>query len=222
MVKIERGMVKPLKITFLLAVVAACWPYAAGAGVRIGAQGGLTWMSWEGDRPDRGAYKQRAGFAIGALFEAEIAGGVALSLQPSFTQKGSKIAFEVEGEEERIDSVDVELDYLSVPILLKVNTGNPRFYVAGGFEFTCLLRARYVTPSEDVDIKEELESYDAVVSFGVGYLIPVRRSNMLLEVRYSQSIRNVVDSRAGSETVAARPRVKNSGIQFLVGFMYGL
>ena len=194
----------------------------ARAGAAIGALGGVTRMSWGGDVPDKGSYGSLMGLTAGAEIDIDIYRSTTLSLQPSFTQKGTKISFEVEGQSERVDSVEVQLDYFVLPLLIKVETLGGRFYVSGGLELGWLLSARYKTPTRDLDAEIDLEKYDLAVDFGIGYTIPAGRTGIWFELRYSQSLVNVGNEDTAPEGVITEPRVKNNGLMLLVGVLYDL
>lgn len=192
------------------------------AGIAVGAVGGVNKMSWGGDAPDKGSYENLTGFTAGGQIDLEICRSTWLSLQPSFARKGTKITFEVEGQSERVDSVDVRLDYFVLPLLVKVETLGGRFYVTGGLEVGWLLDARYKTPTQDLDVSGDLNKYDLAADFGIGYTIPAGRTDIWFELRYSQSLINVGDEDAGHQEVIQEPRVKNNGLMLLVGILYNL
>lgn len=206
----------------LAAVLALAAARDAVAGVSLGALGGLTRSSFSGDTPDKGEYKSLTGGAFGGICEIDLTRNVKLSLQPSWVRKGSKIAFEVEGEDERVDSVDVRIDYFTVPVLVKVMTRGGRFYVSGGLELGFPLSAEHETSSSTTDIEDGLENMDVAADFGVGLHVPVGHPVMYFELRYSQSLRSIFDEEWAEEELHLEPRVKNSGTQFYVGLLYGL
>ena len=209
---------------FLVAAL-SIFPLAGGAraGAAVGVLAGATSTSWDGDTPDRGSYSSLAGFAAGGRLDIDIYRSTRLSLQPSFMQKGTRIDFEVPGENERVDSVEVRLDYFALPILVRVETLQGRFYVTGGFEVGWLLDARYKTPDEDLDAKIDMKEHSLAVDFGIGYTIPAGRTGIWFELRYSQSLVNVGNEDASSTVhIIREPRVKNSGILFLAGILYDL
>lgn len=111
----------------------------AHAGVSLGALAGITYMEWSGDRPTDSEYRAGYGLAAGLTIDIGISENSVLSLQPSYIQKGSKIAFELDGQDERVDSVDVRLDYVSLPIMLKVFKSDRRFYISGAWMSVTLL-----------------------------------------------------------------------------------
>ena len=194
----------------------------AGAGTSIGAIGGITRSTFGGDTPEKGKYESITGFAFGGICEVDISDNVRISLQPSFVQKGSKVAYEVEGQKERVDSVDVRIDYFTVPVLVKVMTGGGRFYVSGGLEAGFPLSAEHETSSATTDIKDALQSVDFAADFGIGLHVPMGRPVMYFELRYTQSLLNIFDEEWAQEELGLQPRVKNHGTQFYVGLLYEL
>jgi hypothetical protein len=215
-------MMKRTILCLIILLMGSLWFGMLSAETSLGTIGGLTRFQLDGDRPDKAAYRTITGGMVGGILEFSLTKSVTLSLQPSYIQKGTKIAFEVEGQKERVDSVDVKLDYFSVPVLVKVLTRGRRFYVLGGLEFGYLLDARYVTSTEDSHIKDELEKYDLAVQFGVGYFIPVGRSRIFAEARYDQSILNVKSDEESHTDERFGLRLKNSGWIFCAGFLIGL
>ncbi len=211
-----------LKILFLLSVLlVGAWTCQTRAETSIGVVGGLTRYSLAGDQPSGGAYRSLTGGTFGAVCEFGITEYVKLSLQPSWIRKGTKIAYKVSGQDERVDSVEVKLDYFSVPVIAKIFTNSKRFYVSGGLEYAYLLDAKYITHNETQDAKEDLEKHDFLIIFGVGAHIPAGRFVIFIEGRYTQSIINVVSEDAGSGD-RFEPRSKNKGLVLCAGILFGL
>lgn len=204
-----------------MTVLISVWPADAVSEVRIGATGGLARYSYSGDKPNKAAYTKQNRAAFGGLFEMDVHNGVRLSIQPSYIQKGTGISYEVEGQKERVDSVSVNTDYFSIPVLVKVFTQSERWFVSGGLEFAWLLDAKYITSSEDSDIKSDLDDFDVAVHFGIGWVKRFGRHEIFIEGRYTQSVLNVVsDSDPDGEFYGFR--VKNKGILFSVGYLFNL
>ncbi len=113
--------------------------------IRLGVTGGLARYSFSGDKPDKSEYTSQNRATFGGVIEIDVYDGVRLSIQPSVIQKGTGIAYEVKGEKERVDSVSVNTDYFSLPVLVKVFTPKERWFVSSGLEFAWLLNAKHVT-----------------------------------------------------------------------------
>ena len=205
----------------IAALLVSAWPSDALSEIRLGVTGGLSRYSYSGDKPDKAAYTTQNRAAFGGVFELDVYKGVRLSIQPSVIQKGTGIAYEVEGQKERVDSVSVNTDYFSIPVLVKVFTHSERWFVSSGLEFAWLLDATHVTSATETDITSEFDEFDLAIHFGVGWVKPVGRHEFFIEGRYTQSILNVAsDSNQESELYGLR--LKNSGLLFYVGFLFQL
>jgi len=218
------GMSVIQKISFVFVAAAAlvsAIPAGVLSGPRIGVMGGLARYSFSGDAADKAAYRTLNRGAAGAIIELDIHSGVRLSIQPSYVQKGTGIAYEVLGQKERVDSVEVKTDYLSIPVMVRILTGSERWFVSGGLELAWLLDARYETSTGDNDIKDRVDDLDFAIQFGAGWIKPVGRHELFLEVRYTQSILNVISAKDSREELSGL-RLKNSGILFCAGFLFDL
>jgi hypothetical protein len=191
------------------------------AEIRLGATGGPARYSFSGDKPDKAAYTNQVRGAYGVVFELDVYRGVRLSIQPSLIQKGAGIAYEVAGQSERVDSVEVNTDYLSIPVLVKVFTRSERWFVSSGLEFGWLMEAEHVTSSAETDVKDILEDFDLAIHFGVGWTRPVGPHELFIEGRYTQSIMNVI-SDEDPDSALYGVRVKNKGLLLMVGFLFQL
>ena len=67
-----------------------------------------------------------------------------------------------------------------------------------------------------------LRKYDVALHFGVGYVVFAGRTDILIEIRYSQSVIDITESWIEPGWGKAEPQNKNSGLLFLVGFTYDL
>ena len=193
----------------------------ADAQIRIGAYGGITNSSLSGDAPSGSEYRKRIGPVIGALVEIPVAHNVLISVQPAWVQRGTKIAFDTEGEDERQDSLSLGLSYASIPILLKIEPKGGQLFVTSGIDFGFLLDAK-LSPvegdGEDEDVKELFKDYDIAVNFGVGGQFPIGLPRLTIEARYSQSLVNISDvSRDIGAPELVPTRVRSSGFEFLAG-----
>jgi hypothetical protein len=196
-------------------------PADAFAELRLGVTGGLASYSYSGDKPDKAAYTKQSRATFGGVFELDVYKGVRLSIQPSLIQKGTGIAYEVEGQKERVDSVQVNTDYLSIPVLVKVFTRSERWFVSSGLEFAWLMDAKHITSSGETDIMDDLDDFDLAIHFGVGWVKPIGANEFFIEGRYTQSILNVI-SDDNPESEVHGLRVKNAGMLLYVGFLFQL
>ncbi len=193
----------------------------AGAQVRVGAYGGITNTSFTGDSPSGAEYTKRMGPVLGALVEVPVAENVLISVQPAWVSRGTKIAVEVEGEDERQDSLSLGLSYVTLPVLMKIETAGGKVFVNSGLEFGLLLDAT-ASPVEgdgaDEDVKDLFTDFDLAVNFGVGGQFPIGRPRLTIEARYTQSLTNLSDVSVdiGADELVPT-RVRSSGFEFLAG-----
>lgn len=192
----------------------------AEAQIRIGAYGGITRSSLSGDAPSDAEYRTRTGPVIGALVEIPVADNVLLSVQPAWKQRGTKIAVDVEGEDERQDSLSLGLSYASIPLLMKIETAGGKVFVNSGVDVGFLLDAS-LSPVEgdgEEDVSELIEDFDLAVNFGVGGQFPIGLPRLTIEARYTQSLINIsnVSVDIGAQDLIAT-RFRSSGFEFLAG-----
>ena len=197
-----------------------CFSGNAEAQYHTGLIGGVSRFSLSGDVPQNGIYQSRFGLGFNLIGEIDITDDVRLSIQPGFVQKGVHIAYEVKRKQEPLDSVEVGIDYLSIPVLMKVKAWNERLYVISGLEFAFPLNGLYSTSAEETEISDQLKSPDIAVNFGVGYLFPLKNSSLFLELRYSQSIVTAVKEGTTAMESGLEPRLWNNGFSFYFGYLY--
>lgn len=188
------------------------------AQLSVGTSAGLTRVKLGGDKPPGASYLTRTGFCGSGIVDLKLSPEVTLSFQPSYSLKGTKIAYEVRGEVDPVDSIDVKLTYFSFPVLVKVFTWNPRWYVSGGLEASYLIESKYHTTSGDQEITSGLYDLDLAINFGVGFLMKMGPPKFFMELRYCQSFTNLVKEDFNSEFL--KPRLKNNGFLLLLGVLF--
>ncbi len=175
---------------------------------------GLNNSKLSGDAPYSAKYKGLTGLNIGAFVDIKLSKGLFLSFQPSFSQEGTKISYKVPGVKEPVDSIQIRLNYFSIPTLLKVTGTNQRFYAIGGLEYGILLNSSMISQDNKEDLDVKVSNWNLAMHFGAGFLFPIGRSNLFVELRYSQGLRNLTDEPVDSSVI---PRVKTSGFKVLAG-----
>ena len=207
-----------LKRIFVLIIFLSATLLSFGQ-VSVGAFGGLNSSRLSGDVPDNSSYKGLMGANVGAFIDVKLAKSLAMSLQPSYSQEGTKISYIFSGQEKPVDSITIRLNYFSLPLLLKVTSTNKRFYALGGVE-TAFLLDKYVS-SHDVkeDIKTEVADLNIVMHFGAGFRIPLGYPTLFVELRYSQGLINLTDEPVKESYI---PRIKTNGFKILAGIEFPL
>ena len=207
----------------IAAILIATAPPAGAASGKLGVQVGSISNSLTGELPADGSWQGRSALGAGLVAELDIAVDVAISLQPTFTPRYSSQVFKENGEIVR--TVDYDLDYLSVPLLVRV-TGDPlgvRGFVTAGLDLGILLDASVSEDGETSDITDDFNTTSFGALFGGGVMVPVGRHLLTFELRYVQGLSDIVarDS-ADPEPEFAAPSVKYRGLEFLVGFLFTL
>ncbi len=194
-------------------------PDAAAQGA-VGLIAGLNNSSIKGDAPEGITWGGKSGFTIGLAGELRLTDDVNLLVQPTLTSRGSSLGVEVQGMEEPVDSGSVSLDYVSVPVLIKVMAASRRTFVTSGLDFGFLTGATLTEGSEESDVKDAVEDFDVAINFGFGGVVYAGNPNVTLELRYSQSLLNLSKGTEGDTQLPTRFR--SSGFQFLAGVLLPL
>lgn len=166
-------------------VTAALAMFAVVNAQTFGLKGGLN-VSSISNAEDT---KAKVGFGGGLFMNAPIA--PAFSIQPEllYNMKG------VKG-----DGVDItlDLDYISVPVMFQYNA-TPQFYLEAGPEFSFLVNAKGKSQGISVDVKDNINSFDAGIGLGLGYyFVP----NFGLSARYVAGLTEVLKDNPDSKTSA--------------------
>ncbi len=159
----------------------------------VGLLAGGNKLSLSGDKPEDADFQSRSGFSFAAHLEIPVASGVAVVVQPGYSSRGSKVAFQVPDVEDPVDSLELKLNYFSIPAMLRVDGGSGKFYATLGFDLAFLASAKLASTSNEVDVDRGLTDFDVAAAFGVGGKFPIGRPNLLVELRYKQSLLNLAD-----------------------------
>jgi hypothetical protein len=205
-------MTKTVRLSFFLVLIAG--PLLLYSQPNIGVFAGLNFGRLSGDAPVKGKYKALPGANVGAFIDLKLSNSILLSLQPSYSQEGTKISYTLPQYEKPIDSITIQLNYFSLPLLLKVTSTNERFYALGGIEAGLLVDSFVSSHDIKEDIKADVAQWNIAMQFGAGIRIPVGFPKLLVELRYSQGLVNLTDEPIEESYV---PRVKTTGFKFLVG-----
>jgi hypothetical protein len=117
--------------------------------------------------------------------------------------------------EEPVDSLIIRLNYISLPVLVKISTANKKWYAISGIEAGYLLDSFIKSGDTQEDINADVAQYNIAIHFGAGFRIPFKFGRMFIELRYSQGLVNLTDEPIEKSYV---PRVKTSGFKVLIGY----
>ncbi len=199
-------------LLFLVSVVKLC------AQPNLGLYFGLNNSTLSGDAPEDSKYTSNPGVLLGLNIDFKITEEVLLSFQPGFAQAGAKLAY-VDSDNLYQDSLTIDIDALVLPVLINIISDNKRFYFSSGLEFGYQLQSTASTSSDNIDISEELNKFNLSVNFGLSYLIPIGKTFLFIEARYSQGLINLTNSQNEDSFV---PRVKTSGLKLRLGIQLPL
>lgn len=180
----------------------------------VGAFVGVNSSKLSGDAPPEGSYRSLMGLNAGAHFDIKLSKMTALSLQPSFSQEGTKIFYSVPGESELVDSLSLRMNYFSLPLMFRVTSTNERFYAIAGVETAYLLSKSLKSQKTTDELNETIADFNVAVHFGAGIRIPLGYPRLFIEMRYTQGLVNLTDETFKNNIL---PRVKTSGFKVLAG-----
>ena len=207
-------------ITIVLTVILVSSVQAQYA---IGIFGGVYNSNLIGDAPPGSTYESDPGLAVGILGEFNITSDVKISLQPMFQQKGTRLVYSVSTERDPQDSIDITINYFTIPVLMKVYAGSDIMYVSGGFDFGFKLDAtfRRIPSEEEKDISDSFTDFDIAAIFGVGAQFRLGQFYLFIEGRYSQGLGNISNPNP-DEPKELSPSFRTTGLQLFAGVILTL
>ncbi len=206
----------------LAAAIILVASHAAGGEWRLGLQGGASNSGLSGDTPSGVSMGDKSGLAVGVIGEFSLAEDVWLSIQPMYLQRGATTKIKVSGQPEGIEGPTISMDYIAVPILARIVSGNKRTYVMGGLSPAFLLDGQQQEEGAKQDITSDFNGFDLSANIGFGLMVPVGRPTLSFEIRYEQSILNLAASRTEEDDDVFPLRFRSSGFLFLVGLLLPL
>lgn len=180
----------------------------------VGVFAGLNSSKLSGDAPQKATYEGLMGANVGAHFDLKISKVISLSIQPSYSQEGTKVSYNVSGQQLPVDSLKIRLNYFSLPLFIKIASTNKRFYALTGIETGFLLDHSLSSNDEEIDVDVKLSEINVAMHFGAGYRIPLGYPRLYIELRYAQGLINITDEPVTESYI---PRVKTAGFKVLVG-----
>ncbi|MEP6763068.1 MAG: porin family protein [Gemmatimonadaceae bacterium] len=166
--------------------------------------------------------KHRIGLNVGAFVKIPLSSMLSLQPELHYAQNGVKI----EGNSGTIDNIDLALDYIEVPVLLRLDLGNsnssihPLLLAGGSYasRVRCKLTASAGSSSlsqncdADNGSTDPFKKSDYGVVGGAGLEMKSGGHSISLQVRYTYGLQDI----AKTETPTTKP--KNSAIGILLGF----
>jgi hypothetical protein len=183
---------------------------AAAQTVEFGIKGGLSFANipqlaefFE----DQGAddVGSRTGAVFGAHVAFDLTDGIAIQPEVLFTQRG----FQGEAPFDLGDFA-AELDYLDIPVLVRLGAGDSGLTLVAGPSFNFNVRATGTAEDQDdEDLGDDIEDLDIGLVFGAGYYGTV----LIIEGRFEEGLTKVATF-SGSDTNRNRTFMVMAGVRF--------
>ena len=186
-----------MKKILLVAVIALISMVGLNAQTSFGAKAGLNVANLSGDVTDN---KALIGFNIGAFAEITLADSFYLQPELLYSTQGAQY----DGSDSDF-SADLNLNYIIIPIMFKYDVAT-RFYLEAGPQIGFLVSAEVM----DQDIKEEFESTDFGVNFGLSYGFTEK---LFAQARYNIGMSDIVKDNEGD-------KISNAVLSFSLGYKF--
>jgi hypothetical protein len=137
-----------------------------------------------------------------------------------YSQTSTIIQYDVNYQYEEYDSISVNTDYFEIPINIKVIANNEMTYVTAGLSIAIPLNSEAINNrrGNEEDIKERFEPYVLSANFGIGLQFYVGKPMMFVELRYSQSLTNLIKVKI--REIDLNNKLKSNSIQLNTGILF--
>ncbi|HYE55921.1 MAG TPA: porin family protein [Chitinophagaceae bacterium] len=164
-----------------LAVLALLIAGTASSQGRFGARAGvvLNYINVDGGSTAPDYSDLKAGHTFSFSYELPASKNFVIQPELGFVRLSSN---------ESITNSTVNLDYITLPVILKFVTNSQNFSVYAGPQLSFLTNANNRTSAGKVDIRENLTETDFSAAAGIEYITPV---NVTINLRYVQGMSNV-------------------------------
>lgn len=189
---------------------------------RLGATVGGNSTSLIGDTPPDAVFASKYGYSAGINADIFLQDDISILIKSIYSKKNTALLFEVDYQYDPYDSTDISVDYLEIPISVKVTADNNITYAIAGLSLNMILSAkRYENPSNtETDITNSYETFSINANFGIGVQFNIGDPLLFVELRYSQGLSNLVNS--STNEIQNLNRLKSNSIQLLTGIMFNL
>lgn len=194
------------KLILSFALLAGASAAAQAQSIKFGVKAGASLSGFSGKDSDGTAYK--FGFNGGVLANFGINDMFSVQPEVLYSMKGAK-------DDSNSDN-KINLNYIDVPVLVKVATGETGLFFELGPQVGFLASAKNKTNSNSQDIKDSFKNVDFGYAAGLGF----QASGAMVGLRYNGGFTNApksVNVFGSSVDVNA----KNSAFQLYVGYMFG-
>ena len=174
------------------------------AQVRFGAKAGINLANLTGKTAgEKETADSKTGFHIGGVVDIPVSEKFSISPELNFDQWGAQ-------QSESGSTLKLNLNYINLPILAKVNIGG--FGIYAGPQVGFLISANAKMDDEEEDIKEQFKSTDFGAVFGAEYNLAY---GIFLSARYNLGLAKITEDSDDNNYA------KNTAITFGVGIKFG-
>jgi hypothetical protein len=188
-------------------------------GMMFGIKGGLNMSNLTGDDATMEGIdpSMKMGFGGGVFFNYAFTELFAVQVEGLYTMKGATYEWSEGGES---GSVDWKVDYIQLPLLLKVNIpteGKIKPAIFAGPTFGFLMSSKISGDGEDLDVKDNTESMDIGILGGLEIGYKMEKGLLFLGASYEVGMQTVAKVDEGDA-----PDIKNTNIGIYLGYGFPL
>jgi hypothetical protein len=206
----------------LLVLLLLLMPLVARAQISLGVTAGTNIGKFSGVEPKDATYALKTGINFGGTLAYRINKDISLIVQPMYSQRGSNIEV---GEDTRRDSLriyDAQIDFLIIPLFIRVDSDNGVTYFISGLEFGIPLSADLSYEGKTRDFTEKVNKIDILASIGMGLRFSVGQPDLMIEFRYYQGLVNFNSGKDEEIENVLLEDFKNNGFQLMAGLEWEL
>jgi hypothetical protein len=195
------------KVILSIALLTGISAAAQAQSIKYGLKAGASLTSFSGSDSD--GSKSKFGFNGGVL--ANFAFNDLISLQP-------EVLYSMKGAKEDGSDLRLNLNYIDVPVLVKVATGATGLFFELGPQVGFLASAKLKDDSNSADAKSVVKSVDFGYAAGLGFQA---ESGPMVGLRYNGGFTKVGKNATLNGYTLEAGDARNSAFQLYVGFMFG-
>lgn len=216
---------KRIALTMALLIALAC-----AANAQTGMQGNLTGMGFKAGvnfgsfvGSDAGSPNTRTGFTGGGFLTYTIMRQLSIQPELYYTMKGGKRF------PNTVDQENWDLNYLEIPLLLKLNfptEGMVKPNVFAGPQLGFPLSANY----NDQDVMDYVKGTEFSLAFGAGIEYKLKMVSLTFDARYVLGLTNIISATdfntfynlgpTDDGYLTADPKLRNSNIMIMAGINF--
>jgi hypothetical protein len=184
----------------------------------LGVHAGIDFGKLSGDSPSQFKYASSSNLAFGLSYDFQLKEDIFLGLGVSYLNSDSKLKYPKEVDEQTVyeDSINLDFQLLTIPVLLKLISDNKKFEFSGGFEMIFPTKFTADNSADKVDVMDEFNRVNFSMIFGIGYRIPIKKSLLVINLSYSQGLTNLANNLEDPDSLF--PRIRLTSFRLAAGW----